>query len=169
MDSAHAKTREWFAYPYAPPWQPNRYLDPLRLPYKLFSYKGRFLDRSREVQVYRNLHGDRLHTFSIRQAGRVVAHAEALMLSDARFVVQQLGRERCVRQGRKNVHAWIAGRLSGSAMGTCLERKSLPVVVTYDPQAAPTFLGTLGTLTFPLRVAAAVMLKPSEITAAYTG
>lgn len=41
--------------------------------------------------------------------GRVVAHAKGVALDDARTIVSQAGRERVLREGRKNVHAYIEG------------------------------------------------------------
>ena len=60
------------------------------------------------VQVYYNLHKKCL---SIRHKGKVIEHAQEVTLTDARFHVQQAGRERVLKQKRKNVHAYISGKL----------------------------------------------------------
>jgi ribosomal protein L15 len=41
----------------------------------------------------------------------VVAHVNTVKLKNVRFVVQQGGYERFLREGRKNVHAFVAGEL----------------------------------------------------------
>jgi hypothetical protein len=45
---------------------------------------------------------------------RVTKYASAVRLLDCQFVVQPSGRRRAQQERRKNVHAWILGRHSGS-------------------------------------------------------
>lgn len=65
------------------------------------------------VEVYWNLHK---HQYSIRSKGRVIMHADKVMLRDAKFVVQPAGRERVLATGQKSIHAFVRGELEG-AMG----------------------------------------------------
>jgi hypothetical protein len=60
------------------------------------------------AEIYWNLHK---RLYSIRQHGRVIGHAGAWWLSDVRFAVQPAGRARVLREGRKNVHAFVRGDL----------------------------------------------------------
>lgn len=65
------------------------------------------------VDVYRNLHK---HCWSVRAAcgshrGRVIGHANSVLLRHCTFHVSEGGRLRAVREGRKNVHAHVRGRL----------------------------------------------------------
>lgn len=60
------------------------------------------------VWVYRNLHKDCL---SVRHNGLVVAYTREIFLEDVDLVVQPAGRARVLRQKRKNVHAFIKGRV----------------------------------------------------------
>lgn len=62
------------------------------------------------VYVYRNLHRN---CWSIRHARsrKVLLHADELMLNDASFKVSQAGRQRVLRERRKNVHAGVQGTL----------------------------------------------------------
>lgn len=65
------------------------------------------------VFVYYNLYR---HTWSIRamegpQKGRVIAHSDTVLLQDAQGRVSQAGRQRVLRERRKNVHAGIVGTL----------------------------------------------------------
>jgi hypothetical protein len=60
------------------------------------------------VEVYWNLHK---RTFSVRRRGRVLMHADDVVLRDARFVVQPAGWERSVRERRRRVHAYVRGEI----------------------------------------------------------
>ena len=56
--------------------------------------------------VYFNL---KRRVWSERQAGKVVAHPEYVVLKDARFLVGKAGQARVRAEGRKNVHAGVSG------------------------------------------------------------
>lgn len=63
------------------------------------------------VFVYFNLHKK---CWSIRamegnQKGRVIAHAQAVELANCTFKVSEAGRQRVLREKRKNVHAGVVG------------------------------------------------------------
>jgi len=65
------------------------------------------------VECYFNLHK---HVFSVRalegpDKGRVILHASNVLLKDVSFVVQKAGREKVLRTGQKNVHAFVRGTL----------------------------------------------------------
>jgi len=61
-----------------------------------------------KVEVYKNLHKD---TWSIRDqsTGLVVDHSDHVLIKDAKFVVQKRGRNRVLKEKRKNVHAFVRG------------------------------------------------------------
>ena len=64
-----------------------------------------------KVFVYFNLHRK---LFSIKalegpMKGRVVAHRHTVLLNDATFKVSEAGRQRVIREQRKNVHAGVSG------------------------------------------------------------
>ena len=96
-----------------------------------------------KVEVYWNLHKK---CWSIRHAhGKLIAdrpHRSYLEMEDVTWVVQQGGRERVLREGKKNVHAF--------ARGTLIETKGFPhhkrqgrgsaVAVTYNPYKHSTFM-----------------------------
>lgn len=71
-------------------------------------YKNRFIDDTRPVEVYRNLTKKLL---SVRQDGKVVGHCEDILLEQCLFVVSEKGRQRVLDTKRKNVHAYVRGRL----------------------------------------------------------
>jgi len=67
------------------------------------------------VSVYFNLHKK---VWSVRadegaEKGRVIAHAEHVTLRNARGKVSAAGRAKVLREGRKNVHAFMRGELAG--------------------------------------------------------
>lgn len=68
--------------------------------------KQRKTEGNEMLEVYFNSHKG---LFSIRHRGRVVRHARSLCLRDARFKVSEAGRQRVLRDKRKNVHAFICG------------------------------------------------------------
>ena len=74
-------------------------------------YKGRGGYFPAKVKVYRNLHRDQWSIVACDgpHKGLVVAHADELWIRWASFKVSSAGRERAIREGRKNVHAWIIG------------------------------------------------------------
>lgn len=66
-----------------------------------------------KVFVYFNLHKK---CFSVKalegpDKGRVIAHRDVVYLQDAVGKVSKAGRERVLREKRKNVHAGVVGRL----------------------------------------------------------
>ena len=60
------------------------------------------------VEVYRNLHKD---CWSVRDSKTrlVINHVDYIHLHNATLVVQPAGREKVLREKRKNVHAFIKG------------------------------------------------------------
>ena len=71
-----------------------------------------------KVDVYRNLHKNCWSVRSREQHdyGKVVAHANSLVLDDAKFVVSQAGRNRVLKEKKKNVHAVVRGDVHDSNM-----------------------------------------------------
>lgn len=90
------------------------------------------------VRVYRNLTRGCL---SVMRRGLVVAHVESVALHGARFVVQEAGRQRVLRDRRKNVHAFVEGIWTDRAdrgLDCCYGGMALPVAeVTYNPTSTP--------------------------------
>jgi hypothetical protein len=76
------------------------------------SYKGRWVHAGQRVEVYRNLKFKDKIVYSIRdkRTGLVLGHASDLLLTNqCKFVVHEVGRQRVLREKKKNVHAWIEG------------------------------------------------------------
>lgn len=86
----------------------------------------------KKVMVHYNLHK---HTFSITHKGLVISHADYVKLNDVEFRVRQGGREKVVKEKRKNVHAFVIGTLIEYCKYPCESLPSEPNnhIVTYDP------------------------------------
>lgn len=67
------------------------------------------LDTSKPVKIYRNLHKK---CYSVQQGGRVACHTDEIGLFNCKLKVSKAGRQRVLRERRKNVHAYIVGRIS---------------------------------------------------------
>lgn len=62
------------------------------------------------VRVYKNLN-DGLISIKLRTTGLVIAHCEEITLGDVSFKVYESGRQRVIKQKRKNVHAYVEGEI----------------------------------------------------------
>lgn len=71
-------------------------------------YKGRQIDFSKPVKVYRNLNNG---LFSVVQGNIVVAHVDSITLTDVSFKVSEAGRQRVITTKQKNVHAYVVGKV----------------------------------------------------------
>ena len=91
------------------------------------SYKGRSIDYSKPVMIYKNLHNG---LFSVKQGGLVVAHIDSVLLANVSFKVNESGRNRVIKEKKKNVHAFIVGYiLNVNHTPASLLKRS----ITYNP------------------------------------
>jgi len=111
------------------------------------------IDYSKPVSVYRNLHKK---CWSIKQNGLVKAHTQWASLNECSFVVSQAGRERVLREKKKNVHAFIKGFLNYEEIDFDLENQA-----TYNPYKYDSFVDK--DTKEKLTVANAVKLEPSGV------
>jgi hypothetical protein len=93
--------------------------------------------------------------YSVRQDGKVVAHAEFVKLREATFVVREAGRQRVLMTGRKNVHAWVRGYLEPATSEWFAERGASRA--KYNPREMSVFC-TNTQMPLPVRRAARVHL-----------
>lgn len=68
-----------------------------------------------KVYVYRNLHKKCYSVKSLR-TGKVIAHVDDITLINVQFKVSPAGRERVLRERRKNVHAGVVGYVARASM-----------------------------------------------------
>ena len=96
------------------------------------------------VFVYFNLHKK---CFSIKalegdRKGRVVAHSTTVLLESCKFKVSKAGRQRVLREKRKNVHAGVTGVwINGDRVESHYEFLSMVGrQVTYNPYKYSSFV-----------------------------
>lgn len=106
------------------------------------------------VDVYRNLHRK---CWSVRHRGIVRSHCEMVTLGNVTFRVSEAGRQRVLRERRKNVHAVVRGTLV--AFDGALGDGSLEVV--YNPYKGDTFRYALTDL--PVHGAEVVYLHNGKV------
>jgi hypothetical protein len=118
--------------------------------------KGRTLELGEKVFVYRNLHKQ---TFSVKnmETGLVVAHSDNVMLVDCKFKVSERGRQRVLREKRKNVHAGVVGYYMGEHLIGATQSHA-----TYNPYLYPSFIDRSSQE--PLREAYYVFLSNDGVT-----
>lgn len=78
---------------------------------------------------------------SVKTENRPVEYTEVLQMFDVVFNVREAGRQKTIREGVKNVHAWVTGEITTFDRG---EMASLQRVygwreVKYNPMRAPFF------------------------------
>ena len=103
--------------------------------------------------VYLNLH--KAGFLSVRAAegpdkGRVVGHVSAIELEGCSFRVSEAGRQRVIRERRKNVHATVRGRVVAVSLDApplqSMTEKHRAILAaggvdtTYCPYHTPTFI-----------------------------
>lgn len=88
---------------------------------------------SKLVRVYRNLNTGTLSAQEkVGGSWKVTGHPSRVKLKNAKFLVNEGGRQRVVKSGQKNVHAYIQGEMVGN--GSVSGDK-----VTYDPYKMDSF------------------------------
>lgn len=70
--------------------------------------KNRHINPDKPVKVYWNLHKG---CFSVQQGGLIICHADSVELKNVKFKVSKKGRQRVLKERRKNVHAFVTGLL----------------------------------------------------------
>ena len=104
--------------------------------------------KTKRTDIYFNLHKKKLSVRSREKEsyGRVISHEDAVLLTNCRFVVSEAGRQRVVRERKKNVHAVVRGDLIhewGDVLAKIINKRN-PLdqwqVVTYNPYRYETFV-----------------------------
>jgi hypothetical protein len=102
------------------------------------------LVRGRKVRVYWNLHrgGWSVQTRSGADGGwRVACHADVVRLHEATTSVSEAGRQRVLRERKKNVHAYVIGwciNVETFTLATC-EDPTAGRRLKYNPYRGPSF------------------------------
>lgn len=103
-----------------------------------------------KVFIYWNLHRKcwSIKALSGQDRGRVKYHASAWEVQSATFKVSEAGRQRVLREQRKNVHAGVVGELvswkdldgDNGHVSNDFTWDNLGVKVTYNPYRGATFV-----------------------------
>lgn len=88
----------------------------------------------RKVKVYWNLHKK---CFSVQYRGKVIAHKNEVIIHYPEFKVSEAGRQRVLKERRKNVHAFIVGLYSDYPISPAHDEGHL---ITYNPYKYETFV-----------------------------
>jgi hypothetical protein len=101
-----------------------------------------------KVFVYWNLHRKCFSVKSLEGAdkGRVIDHLASIMLYRATFKVSEAGRQRVLREKRKNVHAGVVGEWLENWKPECEGER-----IRYNPHEGPHFTTT--SLGLPVKTA----------------
>lgn len=96
------------------------------------------------VEAYWNLHENCISYRPTTKGGKV-SHAQSIRLADVKFAVQPAGREKVLREKRKNVHAFVRGEVvSADSMSRPELLNMLSsegwVTVTYNPYKYDSFV-----------------------------
>jgi hypothetical protein len=93
---------------------------------------------NKRVRVYYNLHKKKLSVLHKTKKGwRLREHRDSIKLKDARFIIYEAGRQRVLKEKRKNVHAYIEGTERHSPLPS-LFYKARPV--KYNPYYMSQFM-----------------------------
>jgi hypothetical protein len=96
------------------------------------------------VFVYFNLHRKCLSVKALEgeRKGRVIAHADMVVLDNVTFKVSEAGRQRVIREQRKNVHAGVVGELESMGINTAMLNiaEALYSPLKYNPYKFDSFV-----------------------------
>ena len=90
-----------------------------------------------QVRCYKNLHKNKI-SVQVKISGnwKVVYHAKSVDLINVTFKVSQSGREKVLREKKKNVHAFVCGKLVALDKGKRIQGEK----VLYNPYKTKTFV-----------------------------
>jgi hypothetical protein len=112
-----------------------------------------------KVRVYRNLHKKCLSVQAmVNGRWKVIDHVDQIALVDVSFKVSQAGRERVLREKRKNVHAFVCGTIA--TFPIALQGRK----VSYNPYKTDTFTETHEGFTYPILGSQGAVVTTSGIT-----
>lgn len=87
--------------------------------------------------------GETEDVISLKVPGWAIDYVSVVELSDAEFKVHESGRQRCIREGVRNVHAWVIGGIERQEYGKPRTFQLAPhrwEVAVYDPFKGGTFV-----------------------------
>lgn len=116
-------------------------LDQERIARDIIPYKGRVLDQSKPIKVYRNLGHSSPCKWSVMQGRLVIGHSDALCIRDVKPHVNVKTQKKIRQTKRKAVHAWLEGFIVGGGMGVdALSTACAGTPISYNPYKNDTFI-----------------------------
>lgn len=86
--------------------------------------------------------GETVNVISLKVPGERIDYTSMVSLTGAMFRVSEPGRQRCIRDGVRNVHAWVVGDLGGRSDGVAW--RDVPPAgfsrAVYDPWKGSSFV-----------------------------
>lgn len=95
-----------------------------------------------KVAVYFNLHKRQFSVKALEgpDKGKVIQHRQIILLKNVTFKVSEAGRQRVLRERKKNVHAYVIGETFDAAARNSYENcGGVDVEVRYNPYEASSF------------------------------
>lgn len=89
-----------------------------------------------KVFIYYNLH-KKMFSIKSLKSGLVIGHTLSLTLRNATFKVSEKGRQRVLKEKRKNVHAGVVGYIDSDTLTNALTGLSC---ATYNPYKFSSFV-----------------------------
>lgn len=89
--------------------------------------------------------GDTTDVISVKVPGQPIRYSSWIRLSEVSFRVSEAGRQRCIRENVRNVHAWVVGTEEESGTGDVkwiVDRRTYRQAI-YDPFKGPDFVDSL--------------------------
>lgn len=96
--------------------------------------------KSITVDVYRNLHLDGVWWSIRKTGGKVLMHAQSVYLKNVEFVVSETGRQRVLKEKKKNIHAFARGTLVLDPFGQSVKMSLPDFSATYNPYKYSSFM-----------------------------
>lgn len=98
-------------------------------------YKGRIVEPGAKVGIHRNLHQRNWSIVAEEGSlkGLVVGHADTIHVWRAEFKVNEAGRQRVIRERKKNVHAKVVGILGRGFEASMWDGFNFTHKVKYNP------------------------------------
>ncbi|HDV4621012.1 TPA: hypothetical protein RIO42_005850 [Bacillus anthracis] len=101
--------------------------------------KDRTLTEKQKVKVYVNLNQQGRFSIVDCKSGLVVAYAENVTITNAKFHVGESGRQKILASNRKRVHAWVTGFFVAA---DTVQPSDLKTEVYYNPYTHEKFTTT---------------------------
>lgn len=105
---------------------------------KEFDYKKHL---GQTVRVYRNLHNGLFSVLTKQDKGwRLAGHVSQISLCSVHFIVSEAGRQRVLKTGKKDIHAYMQGCLTTNEIFNKITENSRLVEVRYNPYKTSKFM-----------------------------